>query len=711
MSHKSTCIPFVPPLIRLAVLTAVIVIFGSPEARAESGLKIVLPAKEHPYLACTSEELGRLRQAWRSGGAEHNIVAAYVKDAARFVDGPIVFPPRGGQHNQWYQCDKCEIGLKTIDDTHHQCPKCKKVYSGHPYDDVIFSRRHSGNLRNMQTAAWAYAVSGDKRFAQYAAKVLLGYAQRYRDYPYHSASLEAESSWSRKAGGHLFEQTLTEASALATHIGPAYDLIHDSGVLSAEQHEEIRAGLLRPMLANIDRNRAGKSNWQTWHNAATLWGGALVNDAAWIERAIADDANGFYHQMDVSVSKEGLWYENSWGYHFYTLRALVIMAETGRRLDIDLWRDERLKKMFTLPVYYTMGNGMLPRFGDDVNSSVKRVGDLFEPAYHAYRDPSMLSLLSGRPGFESILLGRSDRPALEQPPLESVVFEDAGHAILRTRGPAQLTAALTFGPYGGFHGHYDKLSFVFFGFGRELAVDPGRARSQAYRLPIHRNWYKATIGHNAVLVDGKSQKPAAGKLELFEQNADYVAALASCDAAYPGVRHKRLLFMTKIYLLVFDTLRSDTNHRFDWLYHNRAAGLACDVATETVNPADAYAGGQYIRNARQGTTDEPVRVRFEDGEITTHLTLAARKDTFVTIGDGVGAAVTDRVPMVLIGREGKTACFAAVLEPVQAGSRPRVAGVRLAPAGEAWTVTVDLGVPTDEINILAGDRPAVSLSR
>ncbi|MBN2127977.1 MAG: alginate lyase family protein [Sedimentisphaerales bacterium] len=697
------------PLIACLTGLAAAVSLGSPDAHAASDLK-VLPAKAHPYLACTSEELARLRRAWRGDGAEHDVVAAYVKEAARFAEEPVSFPPRGGQHNQWYQCDKCEISLKTIDPTHHQCPKCNKVYSGHPYDDVIFSRVHSSNLRNMETAAWAWAVSGEERFARYAAGVLLGYAQRYRDYPYHSASLEAESSWGRKAGGHLFEQTLTEASAMATYIGPAYDLIHDSGVLSSEQHETIGAGLLRPMLANIDRNKAGKSNWQTWHNAAMLWGGALVGDASWVEKAIADPANGFYRQMDVSVSQEGMWYENSWGYHFYTLRALVIMAEIARRLDIDLWSHERLKKMFTLPVHYTMGDGMLPRFGDDVNSSVKRVGGLFEPAYHAYRDPGMLSLLSDRPGFEGILLGRSDRPAT-QPPLESMAFEDAGHAILRTRGPAQLTAALTFGPYGGFHGHYDKLSFVFFGFGRELAVDPGRARSQAYRLPIHRNWYKATIAHNAVLVDGKSQNPAAGKLELFEQSDEYVTALASCDAAYAGVRHKRLLLMTDAYLLVLDTLRSDANHRFDWLYHNRAERIACDVATDTVNPADACAGGEYIRNARRGSTDEAVRVRFEGAEITTHVTLAAGKDTVVTTGDGVGAAVTDRVPMVLIGREGKEACFAAVLEPVRAGSRPRVAGVQLVPAAEAFIVTVDRDGQADQIEVRTGDQPTVTLSR
>ena len=57
-----------------------------------------------------------------------------------------------------------------------------------------------------------------------------------------------------------------------------------------------------PMLENIGRNKAGKSNWQTWHNAAMMWGGALVEDPAWIERAVLDRGNGFYDQMKVSVS-------------------------------------------------------------------------------------------------------------------------------------------------------------------------------------------------------------------------------------------------------------------------------------------------------------------------------------------------------------------------------------------------------------------------
>ncbi|HNY78476.1 MAG: alginate lyase family protein [Sedimentisphaerales bacterium] len=720
MSEQHTCVRFLrrPCLAFSLVLTALLT--GAAAAGRGSDLQVILPDVKHPYLACTAEELDRLRQARRGPEVIRDGVVSVptsvgieigIKEAEGFIGEPIRFPPRGGQHNQWYQCDQCETALQTIDETHHQCPRCRKVYSGHPYDDVIFSRRHGRNLQRMETAAWAYAICGREEFAKYAARVLLGYADRYRAYPYHSASLKTDDSWGNKAGGHLYEQTLTEASALATSIGPAYDLIYDSGVLSAEDHHKIAEGLLLPMLNTIDRNKAGKSNWQTWHNAAMMWGGALLRDADWIRKAIADPENGFYHQMDVSVSREGMWYENSWGYHFYTLRALVITAETARRLGIDLWGDERLKRMFTLPIEYTMADGMLPRFGDDVNSSVKSVSVLYEPAYHAYRDPRILAMLPGEPGSDGLLLGRQAGNVADGPVLQSKVFEDAGHAILRAGGPAGLTAAMTFGPYGGFHGHFDKLSFVLYGYGKELGVDPGRARSQAYRLPIHGHWYKATIGHNAVLVNGRSQAPATGKLALFERADGYVAAGAACEAAYPGVKHERLLVMTETYLLVLDRLHADRDRRFDWLYHSRGARVVCGAAVENADRRDDCPGSEYIQNMMQGTTDAMIRVVFEDAAVPTYLTLAAQQGTIVAVGDGVGGSVTDRVPMVMIGREGRDTNYAAVLEPVPASGRPTVTGVQLGEEDGRLDVIVEQGSSQDRIRIDLDTGLTVRLSR
>jgi hypothetical protein len=228
-------------------------------------------------------------------------------------------------------------------------------------------------------------------------------------------------------------------------------------------------------------------------------------------------------------------------------------------------------------------------------------------------------------------------------------------------------------------------------------VDPGRAASQAYRLPIHRNWYKPTISHNAVLVDAQPQQPAQGKLELFAANEDYAAAAASCLAAYPGTRYTRLLCMTPTYLVVFDRLVSDKPRRFDWVYHNRGTGVTCEAVSKPGKPSEPYVGLEYVENIKTGAADGPIRIQFPGKNVTTHLTLAAAPGTEVLVGDGVGASVLDRVPMVIITRRGAEARFAAVLEPVRNGQRPAVSEVTLGQEGETATITIRNGAATDTV--------------
>lgn len=650
---------------------------------------------QHPFprIAANSQELERLRVAYHEDGASRAVIVKRIREADVALARPLEFPPRGGQHNQWYQCDDCQLALRTIDDTHHRCPRCGKVYSGEPYDDVIYSRKHSRNLQGALAAAWAYAITNENKYAQHTAAVLAGYAARYRDYPYHSAS-RVSGSWQAKSGGHLFEQTLTEASAMTSYIAPSYDLIRAGDVLTDEQDQLIRRGLLIPMLENIAKYRAGKSNWQTWHNAAMISAGAVLGDGEWVKRSICDPGNGFADQMVMSVSDDGMWYENSWGYHFYTLRAMIHIIEAARRLGIGLWGHPRLQRMFTVPIDYAMPNGRLPRFGDDVNTSMGSAAASLEFAYHAYRQKRMLSYLPQRPTWDSVMLGRSVSETQDRPPLKSCLFPAAGHAILRTGGPHGLASAITFGPYGGFHGHFDKLSFVLYAHGKELGVDPGRAASQAYRLPIHRNWYKATLSHNAVTVDGKSQSPATGQLLWFDARPQRAALAVRCTEAFDGVAHTRLLLQTQDYLLVLDDLQSQVPHRYAWFYHNRGKFGGTTVATSTVEAPEAEASNlEYIGNARQGTTNKAIRASFLTGEVMTGLTMDAQVNTELLIGDGVGASINDRVPLVRVTRQGATARFAAVLEPREADQPASVHGVscRQQEGGLAIQVQRDTG--------------------
>ena len=694
----------------LAFLSIVLAILAATSSRVcadeWTAPQIRLPSPlKYPLIACTADELQRLRAAWKSENkAEKAVVVEMVQIADRALQQPLEFPPRGGQHNQWYQCEKCQLGLRTVDSTHHECPKCKTVYTGEPYDDVLFSRIHGRNLAGMHSAAWAWAITQDRKYAQHAARVLLGYAGRYRDYPYHTADRSPKNT---RTGGHIAEQTLNEAGMMGGQIAPAYDLIHDSGVLSAADHEAIRSGLLLPMLQSIDTNKAGKSNWQSYHNAAMLMGGALLGDVEWVRKAISDPKNGFVSQMSESVTADGMWYENSWGYHSYTLGAMVMLAEPARRLGMDLYGHPALKKMFLIPVQYAMPDGSLPRFGDDTRSTVGSASHPLEFAWNAYHDPAMLPYLGSRTTWDSVMLGRNIGRLPTPAPLESAVFRAAGHAILRSKGEAGLASAITFGPYGGFHGHFDKLSFVFFGYGRELAVDPGRARSQAYRLPIHGGWYKATLSHNTVLVDRKSQGPATGQLKCFAANDRYGAVVADCTEAYPGIRHRRALCQTPTYLLVWDELEGSGEHTFDWTYHNQGKAVECEAAQKPVELGKAFAGSEYLGNVRTGATTNDIRVRFGGDAVDTHLLLAGAAGTEILTADGPGGSVLDRIPLVMATRRGASARFVAVLEPVGAKQSPAVSSIKCDTAAGNVRILVSRGASSDRLEI--GADGAVSL--
>lgn len=647
------------------------------------------PRGDGPRFAASPAELQRLRDAQRAGLPA---VTSLVDRARRALRTPVDFPPRGGQHNQWYQCERCQLALHTDDPTHHHCPKCNTVYTGAPYDDVVFARTHGANLRRAREAAWAYAITGETPFARDAAAILLGYADRYRDYPYHSNS--KPGSKPNDSGGHLDAQTLGEASMLARDIAPAIDLIWPA--LDAPERTRLADGLVHPMLENVAKCHRGKSNWQSWHDAAMAAGGALLGEPEWLRRAVLDPANGFLLQMQACISPDGFWYENSFGYHLYTLDALVLHAEVARHLGIDLYAPP-LRAMATFPARCVQADGTLPRLGDDVGTALGNAAGALEAAFAATREPALLAALPTSPTFASVQLGRD---AAAPPPAaawRSTVLADTGLAVLRQQGPAgRASASLTWAPFGGFHGHFDKLSFTWHARGVERGVDPGRAASQAYRLPVHDGWYRATLAHDTVLVDGRSQQGTGGELLGACEGEGFSAVAVRLGNGHPGVEHRRCLVLLAERLLVLDRLHSDAPHDFDSLYHD--AGTAAELA----GPGDAapgplgVAGEPFVHWTRSGERDGEVVVHFPGRGTDTWLHTAGTPGTHVRTGDGPWRSVEERAPFALLRRRGADVVFVTVLAAVAGGAPDPVQHVEAAPDGDGLRAVVQDGDGTTE---------------
>src|SRR4051794_23554330 len=101
-------------LISRFVPALVVLVLGSAGRGEEWRVPPVsLPAAPaHPLVACSAEELARLRAAYAGRGAAHDVVAGAVEAGDEAMTRTITFPARGGQHNQWYQCEKCQLGLR-----------------------------------------------------------------------------------------------------------------------------------------------------------------------------------------------------------------------------------------------------------------------------------------------------------------------------------------------------------------------------------------------------------------------------------------------------------------------------------------------------------------------------------------------------------------------------------------------------------------------
>jgi hypothetical protein len=466
--------------------------------------------------------------------------------------------------------------------------------------------------------------------------------------------------------GHIMEQTLNESMLMIPTV-TAYDLIYDSGILNENEKQLIEEKLIRAMADCINVYKSGKSNWQTWHNTALFFAGNVLNDKSMVSQAFLDPENGFMKQMQISVLPEGMWYENSWGYHYYTLGALTVMASSAKRLGIDIYSHEMLHKMYLIAFDYIMSDGSLPRFGDAVNDTPDNPG-VNEEAYSWYGDERLLSTLSDKPSWDAIITGRDlSRKAVKPQPVNKLI-PGSGHAILATQGPGKLTAATTFGPYGGFHGHFDKLSFVFFGYGKELGVDPGRAASQAYRLPIHNAWYKATTGHNAVLVDGIGQKAATGELISFASSELYSVVSADAGPAFDNVKHRRLLLLGPTYLLVSDRLVSTDGkeHTFDWLYHDAGNRFECNMPIVKAEPGrnpDGYAYIQDIQAFKSGI-DKRFSIIFRQDSIINKLMMISEPGDVFFAATGPFSSIAHRAGALIARRKGINVNFITILEPV-----------------------------------------------
>ena len=104
-----------------------------------------------------------------------------------------------------------------------------------------------------------------------------------------------------------------------------------------------------------------------------------------------------------------------------------------------------------------------------------------------------------------------------------------------------------------------------------------------YGVPLNETWYRRTVSHNTVVIDGVSQPPNSGTLNRFDASGEGGFWVADASASwetglYSGVRMRRVILWdsegpdtdpnSRYFLDLFPVAR-DRTRQLDWVFRCR----------------------------------------------------------------------------------------------------------------------------------------------
>lgn len=473
---------------------------------------------------------------------------------------PLEIPLLEGGHGHHYFCPvhNTQFVFDWYSPKAHRCNACNKKWSGVDYYDWAWVNFvHGENLKFLTANMYLYLITDEEQYALNIKNMLLDLSTKYPGYIEHDRERKSPPTYS----GKMFSQSLDEA---VWAIDAARTYLVASVQMTAAERKQIEEGFLRPC-ATLLMKQNDKANWQVWHNGGiTALGIALKSDSI-VKVALDKPVYGYHAMMKKNVYADGWWNEGSVVYHFYPLRGLVLTAEAVRCRNINLY-DQKLYNMFISPINMLYQDLTFPSQNDGwYGISLVAQASLYEIVSLRYKEPQFIRLLelcnqrTPRNTPDALINGTALNEKPKPLKLKSHLFPDLGVGVLRSDS---RTVTLKYGPYGGIHGHPDKLTISIHDGKKEILPDLG---TTAYGVPDCIQWYQKTFAHSTVTVDKNSQQKSEGVLKQFkpDRNGGTIEALA--NNAYKGVTMLRKLDLKGNKLSDLYTCESENEHVYDYV--------------------------------------------------------------------------------------------------------------------------------------------------
>ena len=615
------------------------------------------------------------------------------EEVADFLAHPVAVPAEPGGYYHDYFCPAHGVQLRFDPAAPHRhiCPVDNVPWQGERFDAAW---RWFVNNRLAESAirlALLWRLEGNPALLEPVIRTLTGYAEEYAAYQKVPRTV---------ANPGVATYTTLDESVWVLPLAWAYEMVAD--VLSPSQQRLIQEQLFLPVAEHlIQHHFGGIHNFACWHNAAIGTLGVLLGRDDLIDFALHSDY-GCDRQLEEGVLADGLWFEGSYSYHFYTLYALLALAKAMRHLPArDLRARPELRLMLLAPIHSAYPDGSLPATNDcwyftstvaDCCHGVPPAPAFYEIGYDWYDEPAFGQVLarayqqSARDSLDALLFGRAELPSAESASLPSTLLPASGYAILRAAAapPEQRYLLLKYGPHGGGHGHPDKLNLLLYANGQRFSPDLG---TPGYGLDLFESWYRQTASHNTVTVDGQSQPEARGELRFFQGDGDFQVADATVGWAgeeagvYAGVSMRRVVLARPNYFLDLFLVEAPESRRFDWLYRNVGSLHTALPLAEYPGIGGEGQGYQHIGAAQRAASRAAWQAEWQVVTGGLALFAPAASDGEVLTGVTPGNPPTDQAMTLIQRRAGRAAIFLTLFHPY--ASQPTISAVEWAAGGGA----------------------------
>lgn len=570
--------------------------------------------------------------------------------------------------------------------------------------------RHKKNYDLMHKAGMLYSATQEEKYAMFVCDMLGKYAKLYPELGKHPQG-------KKQTPGRMFWQSLNETVWLL-HTIQAYDCVYE--YLSDDERNLFEENIFRPMtrffLDDCEHEFNLIHNHGTWMVAAVGMTGFVLGDDELVQQSLygkaKDGHGGFLKQLDLLFSPDGYYTEGAY-YVRYALWPFFIFAESINNnlpdLKIYKYRNQILRKAFYSATQLTYTNGEFLPINDALKEKTWLTPEMVYAQNFVYKnygeEKSLLAITREHQRVSLTgagLLVAADYSKLESIPKfnwESVSFSDGpngdqgGLSIFRSGEPEDQELLLfKYTSHGLSHGHFDKLSFMFYDQGEEIIQDYGAARflntEQKFGgryLPENNSFARQTISHNTLIVDEKtnfdgnrrvSQKYHSEKQFCNYSDKSFQYASAKELNAYDGVEYQRTMVMVSDEQLnkpiILDVLKIDSaeKHQYDLPFYYKGhlidTNIEYEAFTEERKTLGKSNGYEHLWVEAKGSGKDVAQVTWLNKERFYSVTTNADPETEIFY-TRIGAADPNfnlrNDPGFLLRKNADNHVFVSVIEP------------------------------------------------